>query len=375
MGFWHTGYIEFHEPDGLDGLCLKPLPPQFPCVHCGEIFTSLDALRKHRFESHPLRRRTMFLQGRELGAHSVRITRKLNVDDVSTDGCDRAVLNGKEIDFSTLPLVLCKVSSDVCRLTLSGAEVSSEFTLEFRIASEKDLRGIEEQFERTVRGRYLNIRAIEEFIDATSRFISAIGYCDGICAYLYGVLAKERALDSSLPYDAYVGKFSKAAEELTGYDRPLARTISSLIEFHFNHFGEAARLSKETRAGKAAERYAAWLQDRAQGIEPEAVPNDMLSKLEALVTDWDTEQIVRWSIRPLHELSQYVDNMESFLNRDTNAEYDRVKLHVLLGEIYTASGDVKKALRHAKALRNLSALEKWAESMIRAHSEDHNDQH
>lgn len=375
MGFWHTGYSEFHEAEGLGNFAPNLLPPQFSCAHCVAVFTSLDDLRKHRFEYHPLRRPTLFLQGRELGAHTVRITRKLIDGDVRTDDCDRAVLNGKDLDFFSLPILLGKISSDVCRLTLSGAGISSEFTMEFRIASEKDLRGIEEQFERTVRGRHLNIRAIEEFIESTSEFSSAIGYCDGICAYLYGVLAKERALDTSLTYDAYVGKFSKASEELTAYDRPLARTISSLIDFHFNHFGESAHLSRETRAGKAAERYAAWLQDRAQEIDLEAAPNDMFSKLEALVTDWDTEQIVRWSIRPLHELSRYVNDMESFLNRDITVEYDRVKLHVLLGEIYTASGDVKRALKHAKALRNLPALEKWAESMIRAHSEDHNDQH
>lgn len=375
MGFWHTGYSEFHEVEGLGTFVPNLLPQQFPCVHCAAVFTSLDDLRKHRFEYHPLRRPILFLQGRELGAHTVRITRKLIDGDVLTDDCVRAALNGKEIDLSSLPILLGKISSDVCRLTLSGAGVSSEFTLEFRIASEKDLCGIEERFERTVRGRHLNIRAIEEFIESASQFSSAIGYCDGICAYLYGVLAKERALDTSLSYDAYVGKFSKASEELTAYDRPLARTINTIIEFHFNHFDESAHFSRGTRAGKAAERYAAWLRGRAQRIDLGALPDEVLSKLEALVTDWDTEQIVRWSIRPLHELTRYVDDMESFLNRDITAEYDRVKLHVLLGEIYTASGDVKKALKHAKALRNLSALEKWAESMIRAHSEDHNEQH
>ncbi len=152
MGFWHTGYIEFHEPAGLDGCYLKPSPPQFSCAHCDAIFPSLDELRNHRFESHPLRRPTLFLQGRELGTHTYRITRQLIAGDVSTDDCDMAVLNGKEIDFSTLPIVLGKISSDVCRLTLSGAGVSSEFTLEFRLASEKDLRGIEQQFESMERG-------------------------------------------------------------------------------------------------------------------------------------------------------------------------------------------------------------------------------
>ena len=376
MGFWHTGYSEFHEAEGLGNFVPNLLPPQFPCVHCVEVFTTLDDLRKHRSEYHPLRRPLLFLQGRELGAHPVRITRDLIDGDVRVDNCDSAVLNGKDIDIASLPILLGKISSGVCRLTLSGLGVSSEFSLDFCIASKKDLRGIEEQFESTVRGRHLDIYAIDAFIDTTKKsFPSAIGYCDGICAYLYGVLAKEKAPNTSLPYNAYVGKFNKASEGLMVYDRPLARTIRSLIEFHFNHFEEAAHLSGETRAGKASERYATWLQGRAQEIDLETTPNDKFSKLEALLTDWDTEQIIRWSIRPLQELFRCVVDMESFLDRGTTAEYDKVKLHVLLCEIYTALGDVKRARDHAKSLRNLPSLQKWAESMIRAHSEKYNDQH
>ncbi len=203
-----------------------------------------------------------------------------------------------------------------------------QFTLNFRIASDEDLRGIEEQFERTARESHLDTRAIEEFISATSRFGSAIGYCDGICAYLYGVLAKERAPDSSLTYEAYIGKYSKAAEELAAYDRPLAQTIGSLIEFHFNHFEEAAQLAGEARVGHAAARYAKFLQDLPLSSEQKCV--SIQAPRDALVTDWETERIVRWSVQSLPELSRYADNMESFLNRSI-VEYDKVKLACSLG--------------------------------------------
>ena len=81
MGFWHTGYFEFHELVGLDGT-FKPLPPSFPCVHCGQTYASLHELRNHRFEAHPLHRPVMFLQGRELGTHPVRIARRISPADV-----------------------------------------------------------------------------------------------------------------------------------------------------------------------------------------------------------------------------------------------------------------------------------------------------
>ena len=371
MGFWHTGYMEFHESVGLDDFCIKPLPPRFSCKHCDEVYFSHDELRQHRFEKHPLHRPTLFLQGQELGTHPVRITRLLTADDVKTEGCDQAFLNGRDISVVSLPDSLTRLSSGIHKLVLNKADVSAIFTLDFRIASEDDLNGIEDQFKKIVRSRQLDICAVDEFISATSGFGSALGYCDGICEYLYGVLTKEQASNSSLPYEAYVGKFNKAAEELANYKRPLARMIGSLIEFHFNHFGEAARLASEERVGRSAARYEAWLKDQKTEIGPDM--SIAISNLDALVTDRDTEKIVCWAVRPLDDLSQHVRDMESLLKRNIG-EYDNVKLHILLGETYAASGDIGKTLQHAKTLRNLPPFDKWAESKIRTHSKDHNEQ-
>jgi hypothetical protein len=314
----------------------------------------------------------MFLRGYELGTQRVRITRKLSPEDVRIPDCDRAVLNGDEIPLSSLPNKLAEIDSDVCRVKLSKSGVDAEFELDIRVASDEDLKGIEEQFMRMARGSRLDIRAVEEFISATSEFRSAISYCDGICEYLYGVLAKERAPDSSLPYDAYIGKFNKAAEELADYDRPLARTIGSLVEFHFNHFRESARLSPVLRVGLVADRYAAWIESRRQTRAPQVSADETVNHIESLLTDWETEQIIRWGSRPLPDLLRDADNIESFLNKDL-AEFDRVKLRVLLGEIYAKSGEAKRAIEHAKALRHLASLEKWAEAMIQAMLEDNND--
>lgn len=374
MGFWHTGYMEFHEPVGLDGYVFEPLPPRFSCTQCEETFSSIEALRTHRFERHPLLRPLLLLRGRELGSHPVRITSQLKRDDILMERCDRAVLNGMDVPPQSLPDELARVSSGICRLQLGSGEVTSDFTLDFRIASEEDLRGLEREFERIVVGRRLDTRAIEDFIAATSGFESALGYCDGICAYLYGVLAKERAPDSSLPHEGYVGKYSKAAEELADYNRPLARTIGSLIEFHFNHFGEAVRLAGDARIGAAAARYLDWMRGRRPAEPKGSTALGAMSQLEVLVTDWETEQIARWAIRPLRELSRHVEDMEAFLGRDI-AEYDRVKMHVLLAEIYSIQGEAQRSLNHAKTLRNLSAFEAWSEAKIRSHPGGWNEHH
>lgn len=125
MGFWHTGYMEFHEPVGLEGYLFKPSPREFSCKHCDEVYHSIEELRQHRFESHPLRRPVLFLHGRELGAHPVRITRFLTERDVHTDNCEQAFLNNVEIPVCSVPYKLSGISSGVCKLELRKWRVDS----------------------------------------------------------------------------------------------------------------------------------------------------------------------------------------------------------------------------------------------------------
>ncbi|MBI4692734.1 MAG: hypothetical protein HY749_01790 [Gammaproteobacteria bacterium] len=364
MGFWHTGYIEFHQPVGLTGEW-KPGPLRLTCPHCGQEFGSEDDLRRHRFEAHPLYRPALFLNGRELGTQRVRITRPLGSKQIRVEGATRAVLNGHEVVVARLGLKLSEISNDVCRIVLGKEGVEAQFELEIRVASEADLCGVENQFKSMAACRRLDMRAIEDFIAATSRYSSAIGYCDGICAYLYGLMAKERATDCSLPHEAYLARYAKAAEELAPYDRNLAHTIGGLIEFHFNHFRDAERLCAGSRLGAVASRFAGWIESRV-GV-PTIYTDDAdeeITALEGLVTEWDTEQILGWAGRPLLALSEHLDDIELFFKRDL-AEFDRVKLHMLLGEAFAALGKTKSALEHARALRNLPALEGWAEALIR----------
>jgi hypothetical protein len=284
------------------------------------------------------------------------------------EGAEHAVLNGHEIPLSRLGRELAKFSNDVCRIVLRKHGIEAQFEMEIRVASEADLRGVEDQFKRMAAFRRLDVRAVEEFIAGASRFVSAIGYCDGICAYLYGLLAKERATGCSLPHEAYPAKYAKAVEELAPYDRNLAHMIGGLIEFHFNHFRDAARLCPSSRLGRVSSRFATWIESR----DPLPITNDIgreATALESLVTEWDTERILGWAVQPPTALAQDARNIEAFLKRDL-AEFDRVKIHMLLGEAFAATGSVKFALEHAKALRNLPALEKWAETLVRALGEN-----
>lgn len=361
MGFWHTGYIEHHESAGL-GDDYKLAPPTYACVHCHASFSSVDELREHRFASHPLRRPVLFINGRELGTTRLRVAHPLAPKDVRVEACETAVLNGRSVRLIDLPRELSKVQSDVCHVVLTNAGVDAEFEIDIRVASARDLKGVEEQFGRLVRGRKLDLRAIEAFIGEASRYPTAISYCDGICSYLYGLLAKERAPDSSLPYEAYAGKFSAAAQELVAYDRPLARTVSGVIEFHFNHFRDAQRRVPRSRIGLVSAQMAGWIGN----IRKPSVPAKgaiRVDAVEAMVTDLETERILDWSTQPVARVVEQSADIERYI-RGPVSEYDKLKLHLLLAETYRAAGDMTRAKEHAKALRNLESMESWADALI-----------
>ncbi len=359
MGFWHTGYGEFHEPVGLDPK-FEPQAERFSCTQCDKSYSSSDELSRHRFEAHPRHRPVMLVQGRELGTNRERITQPLSVSDIHIDHCDYARLNGSDIPISFLPDQLAKISSNVCRVVLSKDGVDAAFELDFHIASEDDLEAVEDQFTRLTRGRKLDTHTIQEFIDAASEFTTAVGYYDGICAYLYGVLAKEQTGGSNLPYTTYEGKFSKAAEELAVYNRPLAQTIGSLIEFHFNHFRDAARLSPESRVGRVSARYSDWIESPGRSGRYTTGANE----IEGLVTDWETEQILYWASRPLDDTAGEATIIDKFLE-SASAEYDKAKLRILLGELHAQMRNMNPALMHAKALRNVPPFQGWAEALIK----------
>ena len=367
MGFWQTGYIEFHEPTGIEP-SVAPEARLVFCDRCGKSFASRDERDDHRFQDHPLRNPVMIVQGRELGRQRIRISRTLAPSEVRIEFCDRAWLNDHAVPVSDLPRELADMSqrSEVSRVVLSKDDVETGFELEFLIASVTDLDSVEARFQKIVYGKRLESGVVDEFIGSKSRFDTAIGYCDGICSYLHGILAKERSPSSRLVYSDYERKFNRAAETLKGYDRPLARTIGSLIEFHFNHFEESSHLSPHSRVGAAARQYENWIRPAPAGhtVRPQEKP--VIRRLrkddpDGLLADKDTEKIMHWALWPMSALIAHVRDIESMLENPDLAEYDKAKLHVLLGKLHAQA-----ARSHAKELRGVPLFKTWAGDFIKS---------
>ena len=215
---------------------------------------------------------------------------------------------------------------------------------------------------------------MNDFIGDKREFRTAIGYCDGISSYLYGMLAREQKASSSrttLSYKDYEKKLNNAADTLQDYDRPLARAIVGLVEFHFNHFTESANIASGFRVGAVSERYREWIFMERQ-VPPRDLDTDVASNREViktatpideLLTDHATEQIIGWSVFSAEQLSRSTAEIESFLS-PTLPDYDNAKLRVLLGEIHAASNNADDAVTHAEFLLHTPPFRTWAERLI-----------
>lgn len=361
MGFWHTGYIEFHQPTGLD-VDYRPTKTVYRCQHCNAKFDNMETLRGHRFEVHPYSRPVFFVRGIELGTTTFRVTRDTPTAEFVIERSTTATINGKSVRVSDVPKLLANVKNDKVKIELGNGGAHAVFEVAFRIAAVKDLEGVEAAFLKLAKKGLLTISSVEGFIDDCKPFTTADAYCDGICHYLYGVLAKERSPDSALPYEEYRTRFNRAADELLDYDRPIARIIRALVAFHFNHFADVVVTAPAGRLRAASARFAALLEGKDWAVVP--MPSAARrNAMEDLLTDHETLRILRWTNSPLTDLGLEVLDISALAKRDI-PEFDRMKLRMLLAEASAAAGDIEAAKKTARMLIGSAKTAAWAERVI-----------
>ena len=360
MGFWHTGYIEHHEDAGL-GDNWQPAPTVYRCVHCSLQFEMEDELRKHRFETHPYTQPSLFFRGIELGASPVYVRRKIKPSEIFLATCNRAYLNGEAISVGDLPTRLSHIRSDRVTIELSNAGASASYDIHFQIADARDLERVDEAFQRLAKCGVLSISSLDDFIIQCRPFATAAPYLDGIAHYLYGVLAKERAPDSTVPHDKYPDRFNAAAAALADYERPLANLIRALVAFNFNHFQEAATLAPAGRLKTAALGFSDSV--GGAGWSPVAARTIKANCPEDLLTDSETHQILAWTEAPAKTLVRETERIELLANGEASS-FSKIKLKILLIAALEAGGESTRARKTARELLIYQATAPMAERII-----------
>ena len=350
MGFWHTGYFEFHEEVGLENIQVDDIPaPKYRCDQCDAVFDSQEALRTHRFEKHPLERPMLMIRGVEVGRQPFQIKTPLSPSDVTLLSADEVVVNGRTTSAAELGQVLSQYRDGTVNLQFGDGAGEFSRVIHFRIASSEDLVGVEKCFLETAAGGRLDRRAIDHFIAASKQFRTAEAYYDGICEYLYGVLAKERSSHVDIPYERYRDKLNRSMESLADIHRPLARHISSLIDFNFNLIVSAEQRSPKNRVGIASARLRAWARGEMAGATAHISPR---TTVDRALTDADTEAIVAWACKDLSDLAKHLDEIEEFSCKPL-AELDKSKCHIIIATVSYNEGQIERAIKHARELYHL----------------------
>ena len=367
MGFWHTGYAEFHEPTGLGAYVYTPPPPiRYTCQHCAQSFLDVEALRKHRFEQHPVRQPALLLRGKPVGALTQVLMRPLGPADVLVEDATACQLNGEPIPPAHLGSQLAAMRREFADVVLSNQGATTRCQLDFQVADEAHLAGVEAAFLRLARDRLLNMQSVSRFNEDCRVFASAMPYCDGVAQFLYGIMAKERSPDSGLRYEKYSEQFNRATHRLTDIDRPLARSVRALVAFHFNHFDDAEYLAPEGALRHAAGAFAGLLQGLPWHFD-EAFSSAPGSAVEDLLTDQDTLQILADASHGLVGQKARAEELLAHLRRAPAGGYDHMKRMLLACEALAArdeSASHAEARKLARALAGKPDTSAWASAML-----------
>ena len=361
MGFWHTGYMEFHEPTGEGfGLQSETAPPAYPCPKCGLEFSSERDLRVHSFAGHATPRPMLVFRGRECGRSRLTITTKTSPAQWVMKNAQLVTVNGRSVTPRRAAAFLSSQRSGVSDVVLTNDDVSQTFQFKFSLAEETDLQGVDAALARLIDGGELSLRSIDDFIMRSKPYPTASRYLSGLAEYLYGVLAREstaepRPVDESVGA-GYQGKYDQAVGILGAFDRPPAEAICGIVAFHYNQFDRAMTKTKSRRVAEVSLRFQAMLKGEHW------LDGDLSSSphpsLDSALSDSLIEQVLKWSAVPLDGSAS--DQMaELTANIQSQRPGDAFKLHMVAAEHFLATRDPTSAARHAEWLRHSRRTEAW----------------
>ena len=371
MGFWHTGYAEFHEPTGFGGFVyVEPPPIRYQCEFCASTFDSRDELRRHLFQSHPLRQPQLLLRGQPMGRLSKKLITPLQESEIAFEDADECQINGTSIPIGRLGQYLANFRNAFVDVMLKNGTVVSHFKLDFQVAKEADLVGVERAFLRLAQNRRLTLDDVSRFISESREYPTGMPYCNGICHYLYGVRAKEQLSDCELPVDKYVEYYLQATEELADVQRPLAQCIRAIVAFHFNHFDDAERWAPDGVLKQVASLFAKLLQGMPYQL-PHAGQQNEGDEIADLLTDQATLHILDDASHELSTLRGKLDSLVRTLDR-TPAGVDRLKRVLLTAEVLASIDNDTEQARARRLAREASAKSEtkiWGETLLKRMNE------
>lgn len=361
MGFWHTGYMEFHEPTGMgEGWAPEPKAPEFPCPDCGLVFATERDQRAHRFDGHSTKRPMLVFRGRECGRTRLMVTTPSVAADWHAADVASISLNGRPSTVEDTANYLSGTKLGVQTVTVVNGPLERTFEFDFCLAEDDDLNLVDQALERLIAGRELSLSAIDNFIMRAGRGATARRYREGLANYLYGVLAREgnddRAQTDSSGEQLYEQRYNRAVDALGAFDRPAAEAICGLVALHYNQFDLAIRKTNSHRVSDVAARFSS-MKAGSQFVTSSLLDRTHGSFDQAL-SDSVTEELINVSAMALDGTERAP--LDPVLAEITELRpADQFKVRLIASEALLASGDLDGARRHSEALRNYRDTDAW----------------
>ena len=352
MGFWHSGLHGVYDPKSLAIPKFAPSPILFSCDLCQRNFIDIEKLRRHRFEHHPLRQPTLLLHGRPVSGAPLKVQSAISPSDVMIEDATLLWLNDKSITFNSLRLVLADSTNSLHKIRLANNGANAEVALDFQVAKESDLEEVERALLRLAKGQKLSLEAIGIFINDCRQLSTGMLYCDGIAHYLYGVMAKDQLVGTGLEVESYLYRYAQAVEQLTDINRPIARSVRSLVSFHFNHFLDAEALAPYGNLQLAAKAFAGLIEGNSWNFEGSFGTSNQ-DAITDLLTDQATFEILRDVSQGISYLKLDANLLQASLAKMT-AGFDRSKRILLTVEALSNRNEPDLKAVAKKLARELS---------------------
>lgn len=359
-----AGYLDFIDPGNSGGSIQIPEVPRTPlprqsyiCTKCGKSFNTDENRRAHIFDKHPFHRPALLLDGDEPVGPRAIVRRPLNASAIAANDYSTILLDGKSVSAPDLAAVLARERQGYHVITLQGQGKPVEYRLDFDIADPRELDQIDTLFQGLVQDSVLNRALIDGFMRLAQRHATCGSYVEGICHYLWGVLAKDQSGDTGLERREYESRFNLAIAALHGHARPMPEVINAVIHFNFNAFGHMAGARYAPGLSLAAQRIA--------GVKADQVDDVASARADTgIPLDAATHRLLDYAARLDTLSADDIREMDAVRRESSWVPADKAKLSVLLAETYLKQGDAARAKELARRLHNDPNFGSWAESMI-----------
>lgn len=370
MGFWHTGYEEFHDFVGPEdtGERPPPKPPAFICGQCGLEFASDRELRTHEFVGHATRRPSLVFKGRDCGRARLLISAPSSPSDWCMSDVTEVRINGRTTTSEGAKEYLADARSGVQALTLVNGSLHRTVEFDFSLAADEDLAVVDHALDQLIFGGELSWASVEEFITRASRGGTANRYREGLAMYLYAVLDREDAeRNGSGPSDQrsilrFEEKCNRAVHALGDFDRAPAEAICGLVALHYNQFDLALRKTNSPRVSDVAARFSAILSGE-NDFDRNSLADRAHGTLDSALSDRTTEELMRFYTLPI-DGSDLSSIRVGVSRSDDLRPYDQLKVRLLACEALLAGGNVREAQKVAELLQHSNQTDAWNKAFL-----------